>query len=117
MKSNRFVQDSWVEFHNMDFNGAYMHMNGAIRTTQPEAFYNPSSKDTLTIYFFGGSTMFGFNVLDHETIPSQFVQQYKEKFPFSYSTNIDTKNKFRLENSGWNKEEIKNYSKYKDEYK
>jgi hypothetical protein len=88
MKSNRFVQDSWVEFRNMDFNGTYMHMNGSIRNTQPEEFYNPSSKDTLTIYFFGGSTMFGFNVLDHETIPSQFVQQYKERFPNGKSIRV-----------------------------
>ncbi|HUQ67316.1 MAG TPA: SGNH/GDSL hydrolase family protein [Flavitalea sp.] len=88
MKSNRFVQDSWVEFRNMDFNGAYMHMKGAIRKTQPEAFYNPSSRDTITIYFFGGSTMFGFNVLDHETIPSQFVQQYKQKFPNGKSIRV-----------------------------
>jgi hypothetical protein len=42
---------------------------------------------------------------------SNFKKQYKEKFPFSYSTNIDTKNKFKLEKSGW-KKEVKNYSKY-----
>jgi hypothetical protein len=80
MKSNRFVQDSWVEFRNMDFNGSYMHMYGPKRLTQPDAYYNPSSNDTIDIYFFGGSTMFGFNVLDYETIPSQFVQLYKERF-------------------------------------
>ena len=88
MKSNRFVQDSWVEFRNMDFNGSYMHMSGPNRSTQPDAFYNPSSKDTLDIYFFGGSTMFGFNVLDYETIPSQFVQIYKQKFPNGKSIRV-----------------------------
>ena len=88
MKSNRFVEDSWVEFRNMDFNGSYMHMSGPNRLTQPDAFYNPSSKDTLDIYFFGGSTMFGFNVLDYETIPSQFVQLYKEKFPNGKSIRV-----------------------------
>jgi hypothetical protein len=88
MQSNRFVQDSWVEFRNMDFNGAYMHMSGSTRRTQPDSFYNPASDDTLDIYFFGGSTMFGFNVLDHETIPSQFVQLYKEKFPNGKSIRV-----------------------------
>ena len=88
MQSNRFVQDSWVEFRNMDFNGTYMHMSGPNRRTQPEAFYNPDTEDTLDIYFFGGSTMFGFNVLDHETIPSQFVQLYKEKFPNGQSVRV-----------------------------
>lgn len=88
MKSNRFVQDSWVEFRNMDFNGSYMHMAGPNRLTQPDAYYNASSKDTLDIYFFGGSTMFGFNVLDYETIPSQFVQLYKDKFPNGKSIRV-----------------------------
>ena len=88
MESNRFVQDSWVEFRSMDYNGSYMHMTGATRRTQPEAFFNPSSSDTLDVYFFGGSTMFGFNVLDHETIPSQFVELYKQKFPKGKSLRV-----------------------------
>ena len=88
MSSNRFVQDSWVEFRNMNFNGEYMHMNGSMRLTQPDAYFNDSAKDTIDIYFFGGSTMFGFNVLDAETIPSQFVQLYKEKFPNGRSIRV-----------------------------
>jgi hypothetical protein len=88
MKSNRFVQDSWVEFRNMDFNGSYMHMMGPTRKMQPGEYFNPSSDDTLDIYFFGGSTMFGFNVLDYETIPSQFVQLYKERFPKGKSIRV-----------------------------
>jgi hypothetical protein len=81
MESNRFVQESWIEFRNMDFNGTYMHMTGSTRKTVPDVFANPESKDTIDIYFFGGSTMFGFNVMDNETIPSQFVALYKERFP------------------------------------
>jgi hypothetical protein len=88
IKSNSFVQDSWVEFRNMDFDGTYMHMSGPRRVTQPDVYFNPSSKDTLDIYFFGGSTMFGFNVLDYETIPSQFVLLYKEKFPNGKSIRV-----------------------------
>ena len=88
MMSNRFVQDSWVEFRNMDFNGSYMHMTGATRRTHPEAYFNPAEDDTLDIYFFGGSTMFGFNVLDRETIPSQFVELYKQRFPKGKSLRV-----------------------------
>lgn len=88
MKSNRFVQESWVEFRNIDFNGSYMHMTGATRRTHPEAYFNPAAEDTLDVYFFGGSTMFGFNVLDHETIPSQFVDLYRQKFPKGKSLRV-----------------------------
>ena len=88
MKSNRFIQDSWVEFRNMDFNGSYMHMTGPTRNMQPGEYFNPASDDTLDIYFFGGSTMFGFNVLDYETIPSQFVELYKERFPRGKSIRV-----------------------------
>jgi hypothetical protein len=86
--SNRFGNESWVEFRNMDFDGDYMHMKKSVRRSAPEAFYNPLSADTIDIYFFGGSTMFGFNVLDNETIPSQFVQLYKQKFPAGKSIRV-----------------------------
>lgn len=87
MESNRFAQASWIEFRNMDFNGKYMHMNGLNRNTVPDAYLS-SSKDTIDIYFFGGSTTFGFNVLDNETIPSQFVNLYKERFPNGKSIRV-----------------------------
>jgi lysophospholipase L1-like esterase len=63
-------------------------MNGLNRRSDPDAYFNPATKDTIDIYFFGGSTTFGFNVLDNETIPSQFVQLYKEKFPNGKSVRI-----------------------------
>lgn len=43
---------------------------------------------------------------------SNFKKQYNEKFPFSSSINIDNKNKFKLEQNGWKREETKNYLKY-----
>src|SRR5688500_3063448 len=93
IRSNKFVYESWIEYRNGDFKGNYMNMAGAMRKSSPDAYINTKSQDTLDIYFFGGSTMFGFNVLDYETIPSQFVQLYKEKFPegksirvFNYAT-------------------------------
>ncbi len=87
MESNRFAQESWIEFRNMDFNGKYMHMNGLNRNTVPDSYFS-SSRDTIDIYFFGGSTTFGFNVLDNETIPSQFVNLYKERFPNGKSLRV-----------------------------
>jgi len=86
--SNKFIHESWVEFRNLDFDGTYMHMKNSMRRSVPEAFYNPSSSDTIDVYFFGGSTMFGFNVLDNETIPSQFLRLYKEKFPNGKSIRV-----------------------------
>ena len=88
IRSNKFVYESWIEYRNVDFDGKYMNMAGAMRKSSPDAYINTKSQDTLDIYFFGGSTMFGFNVLDYETIPSQFVQLYKEKFPEGKSIRV-----------------------------
>jgi len=87
MESNRFIQESWIEFRNMDYNGRYMHMSGVNRRSSPDGFYN-NTDDTLDIYFFGGSTMFGFNVMDNETIPSQFAELYKQKYPNGKSIRV-----------------------------
>ncbi len=81
IRSNKFVYKSWVEFRNMDFTGTFMNMCDGIRKSNPAEYFASGSNDTIDIYFLGGSTMFGFNVLDYETIPSQFLQLYKEKFP------------------------------------
>lgn len=81
VKSNKFVYESWVEFRNGDFDGEHMKMKGLLRKSDPSEYISPASHDTLDIYFMGGSTMFGFNVVDYETIPSQFLQLYKEKYP------------------------------------
>lgn len=79
-QSNITVFAPWMQFKNADFNGEYINVNGPLRKTIPDTYYT-TSKDTITIYFFGGSTEFGFNVTDAETIPSQFVRIYKENFP------------------------------------
>src|SRR5690606_32460199 len=86
--SNQFVHKPWVEFSNIDFNGKFMTMKDAIRTTVPAEFINPAASDTINVYFFGGSTMFGFNVLDNETIPSKFVELYKQKYPGGKSLRV-----------------------------
>jgi lysophospholipase L1-like esterase len=79
--SNKFIYQPWVEYRNGDFDGKYMDMAKGIRKSVPSYYGRTASDDTLDIYFFGGSTMFGFNVLDHETIPSRFLQLYAKKYP------------------------------------
>ncbi len=79
--SNKFVYQPWVEFRNIDFAGKYVNVHQSIRRSSPDHYFAPGSTDTLEIYFFGGSTTFGFNIADAETIPSQFVQLYKQKNP------------------------------------
>jgi hypothetical protein len=88
IKSNVFIHESWVEYRNKDFDGDYMRMSGSVRKSDPACYYSAARDDTLDIYFFGGSTMFGFNLLDHETIPSQFVRMYKEKYRNSRSIRV-----------------------------
>src|SRR5688572_9407089 len=70
--SNRFEYEPWIEFKNIDFQGKYVNVSASQRRSIPSEFINPSSKDTIDIFFFGGSTTLGFNVADEETIPSQF---------------------------------------------
>ncbi len=38
-------------------------------------------EDAFTIWFLGGSTMYGFNVTDAETIPAAFVRAYRLTHP------------------------------------
>jgi hypothetical protein len=86
--SNKFEYEPWVEFKNIDYKGRYVNVEGSIRKSIPAEFINPASVDTLHIYFFGGSTTFGFNVADNETIPSQFVELYKAKYPQGRSIKV-----------------------------
>jgi hypothetical protein len=86
--SNKFQYEPWVEFKNVDYNGKYVNVHNAIRRSNPDSYLNPNSKDTVDIYFFGGSTTFGFNLSDDETIPSQFVRLYKEQHPAGKSIRV-----------------------------
>ncbi|HYC30152.1 MAG TPA: hypothetical protein VEB42_15065, partial [Chitinophagaceae bacterium] len=70
--SNKFEYEPWIEFRNINYKGKFVNVDNGLRKSVPASFINPSSKDTIDIFFFGGSTTFGFNVADNETIPSQF---------------------------------------------
>lgn len=86
--SNGFAYQSWIDFKNINYAGQYVNVQDNIRKTIPDSYYSSASTDTLTIYFFGGSTMFGFNVADFETIPSYFVDLYKQKYPQAKSIKV-----------------------------
>lgn len=79
IEANGFDFQPWIGFSAKSYNGKYLHVNGAIRKTIPDVSSSSSPHDTLLIYFLGGSTMFGFNVADAETIPSYFVKLYQGK--------------------------------------
>jgi len=87
-QSNKFEYEPWVEFKNVDYSGKFVNIQQAFRKTIPDAYFNPQSKDTIDIYFFGGSTIFGFNLSDEETIPSQFVKLYQQKNPSGKSIRV-----------------------------
>ncbi len=87
-QSNKFQYEPWVEFRNVDFNGKFVNVKDAVRKSRPDVYFNPSAKDTLDIYFFGGSTMFGFNLSDDETVPSTFVKLYQQQYPNGKSIRV-----------------------------
>lgn len=79
IEANGFEYQPWVGYSAKSYHGKYLTIDGLIRKTIPETSADSTSADTLLIYFLGGSTMFGYNVADAETIPSYFVKQYKGK--------------------------------------
>lgn len=86
--SNAYEYQPWVDFKNIDYKGKWMNIENNVRRSIPDSYINPASKDTVLIYFFGGSTTFGFNVADFETIPSMFVDLYKERYPNAKSVKV-----------------------------
>jgi hypothetical protein len=86
--SNRFEYSPWVEYKNIDFAGKYINTSGLMRKTTPEKFENKKDALPLTVYFIGGSTMYGFNATDRETIPSFFVSEYQKQFPTGHSIHV-----------------------------
>ena len=74
------VYKPWVEFAFRDFKGKYLNVSGQVRKSLPDQS-DPIAKDPLKIYFLGGSTTYGFDVADAETIPSCFVRAYRQTHP------------------------------------
>jgi len=79
IKSNSFEYTPWVDYKNIDFAGKYVNTHGFVRKSIPDKIVKNTGTQPLKIYLFGGSTMFGFNVMDSETIPSALGNIYQEK--------------------------------------
>ncbi len=79
-EADRAVYEPWVQFYFRDYAGEFVNVKGGVRRSVP-ALSDSSAKNPFTILFLGGSTMFGFNLRDDETIPSLFAQEYKKKYP------------------------------------
>jgi len=78
--SNSFEYAPWAEFKLIDFEGKYVNSKGFLRKSDPWIHFGRGA-DTLKIFFFGGSTMFGFNITDKESITSAFINVSNEKCP------------------------------------
>ena len=77
---DKMVYEPWLQFRSADFSGKFVNVHGLTRTTIPCNAGSQKNTDTVTIFFLGGSTMFGFDVADNETIPSYFTKLYQQKF-------------------------------------
>ncbi len=78
--SNHFSYTPWTEYKNSDFSGRYINVRGLERATVPDR-YPAKPGPAKLIYFLGGSTMFGVNVTDRETIAAAFVKEYGRIYP------------------------------------
>ena len=76
--SNAFEYTPWADFRLKSYQGAYVNSKGFIRKSVPDRSTN-AGNDTTSLYMFGGSTMFGFDVMDKETIPSAFAGIYSQQ--------------------------------------
>lgn len=79
--ANKYTYEPWLQFRVTDHKSTYVNVNGFERKSIPAISAGNTQGDTIDIYFFGGSTMYGYNVSDAETIPSQFLQLYTAKYP------------------------------------
>lgn len=78
--ANRAVYEPWVEFAFMDVRSKYVNVIDHRRLSIPDRS-DSAAKDPLRIYFIGGSTTYGYDVTDAETICSAFVRGYQQKYP------------------------------------
>jgi hypothetical protein len=94
-QANRAAYEPWVEFAFMDVRSKYVNVSDHIRRSDPDRsdadHFDPDhsdadrsdslTKDPFRIFFLGGSTTYGYNVTDAETISSFFVRAYRQKYP------------------------------------
>lgn len=80
MAADRGIYVPWVDFTYRDIQAKYVNVADHIRKSIPDRS-DAAAKKPFRIFFLGGSTMYGFNCSDSETIPSSFVRVYRKKFP------------------------------------
>ena len=78
--ANEAVYEPWVEFTFRDIRSRYVNVTGHVRKSIPE-FSDSAATRPFKIFFLGGSTAYGFNVADAETIPSFFIRAYQQNYP------------------------------------
>jgi hypothetical protein len=78
--ANKAVYEPWLEFAFMDFRSKYVNVANHRRLSAPDRSDSTAS-EPLNIYFLGGSTTYGFDVTDSETIPAAFVLAYRQRYP------------------------------------
>jgi hypothetical protein len=84
LQNTMVVYQPWVEFRMMDIQGEYLNHVGITRRSLPQVTRELHQDEAYyDIFFLGGSTMYGANLADSETIPSCFVRAYAARFPES----------------------------------
>jgi len=79
-QANRSEYVPWVEFAFKDFHGKYVNIDDHVRRSAPDRS-DSLARTPFRIFFLGGSTTYGYNATDEETIPSCFVREYRQKYP------------------------------------
>jgi hypothetical protein len=81
--ADKYSYEPWLMFRMADYHSKYVNTSGFERKSVPDTFIKAGSADTVDIYFFGGSSMYGFNLGDDETIPSRFINAYQQENPLA----------------------------------
>jgi hypothetical protein len=76
-RANYYIYRPWVEYSYGELMGKYVNVHNGVRRSVPEV--SAPSNNPIRIWFLGGSTMFGFNLTDEETIPSAFIREYQKR--------------------------------------
>lgn len=95
-KMASYAYSPWVQFSSPVINGRFVKTNGLRRSngTSSDWATRMPDKNHFDIYFFGGSTMFGFAAPDNDSIPANFekispkewnVRTYNFGVPYYFS--------------------------------
>ena len=76
-----FAYEPYLMFRAADITSDPVNVSGFRRKSVPDVHATTTSPDTIDIYFFGSSTMYGEGLNDEQTIPSQFVKHYQASNP------------------------------------